>query len=62
METWANLNVLIRESAAVAYVSPEEYQRRERVAVGKMCKCGQCLCCAEAELDLENLKKMRMKG
>ncbi len=59
IETWANLNKL--ERVPEAYVSPEEYRRRERVAVGIMCKCGQCLCCAEAKLDLENLKKWRAK-
>jgi hypothetical protein len=44
-ETWANLNQLVRCESE--YVSPEEYQRRERVAVGKICRCGDCLCCEE---------------
>jgi len=28
-------------------VSREEYLRLERVAVGRMCRCRDCLCCAE---------------
>jgi hypothetical protein len=30
------------------YISPEELQRRERVAVGRICRCGKCICCEEA--------------
>jgi len=45
METWANLNVLVRE--APKYVSPEERRRLERVAVGRICRCGDCVCCHE---------------
>lgn len=45
METWANLNVLVRAEAP--YVSPEERQRLERVAVGRICRCGDCICCQE---------------
>lgn len=44
-ETWANLNVLRYEPKK--YVSPEELQRLERVAVGRICRCGSCLCCEE---------------
>lgn len=25
----------------------EEYLRLERVAVGRICRCGKCLCCKE---------------
>ena len=25
----------------------EEYRRLERVAVGRICKCGKCICCEE---------------
>lgn len=44
-ETWGNLNQFFRVDAP--YVSPEEYQRRERVAVGRICRCDNCLCCKE---------------
>jgi hypothetical protein len=44
-ETWGNLNVLRYEPKA--YVSPEERQRLERVAVGRICGCKSCLCCEE---------------
>ena len=27
--------------------SREEYLRLERVAVGRICKCGKCICCEE---------------
>jgi len=50
-ETWANLNVLVREPEK--YVSPEEYQRRERVAVGRICRCNSCVCCAELKAELK---------
>jgi len=29
------------------YVSPLELQRRERVAVGRICRCNDCFCCEE---------------
>lgn len=45
METWGNLSVLVRE--APEYVSPEELRRLERVAVGRVCRCGDCVCCQE---------------
>ena len=45
VETWANLNVLRYEPKK--YVSPEELQRVERVAVGRICGCKSCLCCEE---------------
>ena len=44
-ETWANLNVLRYEPKR--YTPPEELQRLERVAVGRICMCGGCLCCEE---------------
>ena len=31
------------------YISPEELQRRERVAVGRICRCGECRCCEELD-------------
>jgi len=43
-ETWANLSTCKPEEK---YVSPEERQRLERVAVGRICRCGDCVCCAE---------------
>jgi hypothetical protein len=46
-ETWGNLNQLARHYEPKPYVSPAEYQRLERVAVGKMCRCGSCYCCEE---------------
>ena len=45
-ETWANLNVLVREGKKEPE-SREEYLRLERVAVGRVCRCGTCLCCKE---------------
>jgi hypothetical protein len=45
-ETWANLNVLVREGKKEPE-SREEYLRLERVAVGRVCRCGTCLCCEE---------------
>jgi hypothetical protein len=31
----------------------EEYLRRERVAVGRICQCGKCVCCEELTKDRE---------
>ena len=56
-ETWANLNVLRYEPQK--YVSPEERQRLERVAVGRICRCGGCLCCEELKRDTEQRKAVR---
>ena len=56
METWANLNVLVRAEAP--YISPEERQRLERVAVGRICRCGDCICCQEmADWIAEQVKR-----
>jgi hypothetical protein len=38
-ETWGNLNVLRYEPKK--YTPPEELQRLERVAVGRICMCGE---------------------
>lgn len=46
-ETWGNLNVLVRDEPR--YVSPQEIQRLERIAVGRICRCGDCVCCKEKE-------------
>jgi hypothetical protein len=45
-ETWANLNVLKYEQKKEPE-SREEYLRQERIAVGRICRCGECLCCEE---------------
>ena len=45
-ETWANLNVLKYEPKKEPE-SREEYLRQERIAVGRICRCGACLCCKE---------------
>jgi hypothetical protein len=58
-ETWANLNVLVREKRE-EYVSRDEYLRRERVAVGRICRCGTCLCCDEWHKD-NNANNVRDK-
>lgn len=50
-ETWANLNQLRYEPKK--HISPEEYQRLERVAVGRICRCGGCYCCEELRKDRE---------
>lgn len=47
VETWANLTPLKREPKPE--VSREEWLRRERVAVGKICRCGSCYCCEEVK-------------
>lgn len=44
-ETWANITPLKREPKPE--VSREERLRQERVAVGRICRCGDCLCCEE---------------
>ena len=54
METWANLNVLVREEPP--YVSPEEYRRLERVAVGRICRCGDCICCRELKAHINKVE------
>ena len=54
-ETWANLNVLRYEPQK--YVSPEERQRLERVAVGRICRCGGCLCCEELKREIVRVSK-----
>lgn len=30
-------------------LSRDEYLRNERIEVGRICKCGDCLCCRELE-------------
>lgn len=47
--TWANIST--RRSEA-PYTSPTEYRRLERVAVGKICRCGTCMCCAEYKAEM----------
>jgi hypothetical protein len=53
-ETWANISRLRYEPER--YVSPEERQRLERVAVGRICGCGDCYCCQELTKEKENTK------
>jgi hypothetical protein len=48
-ETWANVNRLARYLEPPRYVSREEWLRQERIAVGKVCRCGDCLCCEEVK-------------
>jgi hypothetical protein len=55
-ETWANLNVLKYEQKKEPE-SREEYLRQERIAVGRICRCGACLCCEE----LTNIRKGETK-
>lgn len=50
IETWANISTRKPEER---YVSPAEFQRMERVAVGRICGCGACLCCEELKTDKE---------
>lgn len=37
------------------YVSPQERQRQERIAVGRICKCGTCICCYEWAADQKRI-------
>ena len=50
-ETWANLSVLQKYIEPKQPQTREEYLRQERVAVGRICRCGNCLCCAEYKLN-----------
>ena len=34
------------------YIDPTERQRIERVAVGRICGCGDCYCCTEYRADV----------
>jgi hypothetical protein len=43
-ETWANIST---RQDPQTYTSPAELQRLERVAVGRICRCGECVCCNE---------------
>ena len=49
-ETWAHISTRVPE---VPYVDPKEWQRQERIAVGRICRCGGCICCNEAKLTKE---------
>ena len=51
--------MLFIDDCEPAYVSPEETHRRERVAVGRLCRCGDCLCCDELRKDREMRAKAR---
>lgn len=59
METWANLNVLVR--AEEPYISPEERRRLERVEVGRICRCGDCVCCREYAVENRRVNTCRVK-
>jgi hypothetical protein len=56
IETWGQLSTRKYEPA---YVAPEERQRLERVAVGKICRCNDCICCDELKADIERRKYER---
>lgn len=53
-ETWSNLNTL--ERVPQPYVSPQEWQRRVRVATGRICRCGDCYCCEELKREIHTNK------
>lgn len=52
METWGQLSTRLMQPP---YQDPKELQRLERVAVGRICKCGKCICCAELKAHKSNL-------
>ncbi len=52
-ETWGQIST---RQAERPYVDPKELQRQERVAVGRICRCRDCFCCAEAGLTNEGVK------
>lgn len=56
IETWGQLSTRKYEPA---YVAPEERQRLERVAVGRICRCKHCICCDELKADIERSKHER---
>jgi hypothetical protein len=41
------------------YILREEDRRKERVAVGQICRCGKCICCEEAKLEWVNRRNLR---
>ena len=47
IETWANLSVLEKYIEPKQHQTRDEWLRQERVAVGRICRCNNCLCCAE---------------
>ena len=48
VETWANLNrLVIWVDGPKREPTREEWLRQERVAVGRICMCEDCLCCEE---------------
>jgi hypothetical protein len=53
IETWGQLSTRKLERK---YISPEERQRLERVAVGSICRCNACICCDELKADIERSK------
>lgn len=53
-ETWANVST---EPQPTPYISPQELQRLERVAVGGICKCRACVCCDERKQHFKQLIK-----
>ena len=53
IETWGQLSTRKLERK---YISPEERQRLERVAVGRICRCKHCICCDELKADIERNK------
>ena len=56
IETWGQLSTRKFERK---YISPEERQRLERVAVGRICRCKHCICCDELKADIERSKHER---
>ena len=48
IETWAQVST---RKVEPRYVSLDEHRRLERVAVGRICWCNDCICCAEFRAD-----------
>lgn len=50
--TWGQIGLLWLYEPK-KYTPPEELQRLERVAVGRICMCGGCLCCEELKKEVK---------
>ena len=50
--TWGQIGLLWLYELK-KYTPPEELQRLERVAVGRICMCGGCLCCEELKKEVK---------
>ena len=49
--TWGQIGLLWLYEPK-KYTPPEELQRLERVAVGRICGCKSCLCCEELKKEV----------